>query len=118
MAHHHPIPFPIRLGQLHHYHPVEVSSGEVIRHRLSRAGDRQRNFCLHVIAMTQIRKATQSRTYQLRKRSTQKSQRSDALRETTPFRRRYRQLQRDATKGTPVNPGGHAGATTSSRAAG
>jgi transposase len=34
--------------------PIEVSSGDVVRHRLSRAGDRQLNYCLHVMALTQI----------------------------------------------------------------
>nr|BFE75463.1 IS110 family transposase [Actinoplanes digitatis] len=33
--------------------PIEVSSGDVQRHRLSRAGDRQLNYALHVMAMTQ-----------------------------------------------------------------
>jgi transposase len=31
--------------------PIEVSSDYVIRHRLSRAGNRQLNCCLHVMAM-------------------------------------------------------------------
>ena len=98
--------------------PIEGSSGEVIRHRLSRAGDRQLNFCLHVMAMTQIRQATPSRAYYLRKRSEGKS-RNEAMR---CVKRRlsdviYRQLLRDATKATAVSPGGHSGATTSSRAA-
>lgn len=34
--------------------PREVSSGDVIRHRLSRGGDRQLNYALHVITTTQI----------------------------------------------------------------
>ena len=34
--------------------PIEVSSGDVQRHRLSRAGDRQLNYALHVMAMAQI----------------------------------------------------------------
>jgi transposase len=29
--------------------PIEVSSGDVVRHRLSRAGDRRLNYCLHVM---------------------------------------------------------------------
>jgi transposase len=29
--------------------PIEVSSGHVVRHRLSRAGDRQLNSCLHIM---------------------------------------------------------------------
>jgi transposase len=35
--------------------PIEVSSGEVVRHRLSRAGNRRLNYALHVIAMSQRR---------------------------------------------------------------
>ncbi|WP_280460289.1 transposase [Nocardia carnea] len=35
--------------------PIEVSSGDARRHRLSRVGDRQLNYALHVIAITQIR---------------------------------------------------------------
>ncbi|MET7952302.1 IS110 family transposase [Micromonospora sp. NPDC005324] len=31
--------------------PIEVSSADVQRHRLSRAGDRQLNYALHVMAM-------------------------------------------------------------------
>jgi transposase len=41
--------------------PIEVSSGDVIRHRLSRAGDRQLNSWLHVMALTQIRSDTPGR---------------------------------------------------------
>src|SRR5436305_727851 len=35
--------------------PIEVSSGEIVRHRLSRAGNRRMNYALHVIAMAQKR---------------------------------------------------------------
>src|SRR4051812_16023237 len=38
--------------------PIEVSSGDVQRHRLSRAGDRQLNYALHVMAMAQIKRET------------------------------------------------------------
>ena len=34
--------------------PIAASSGEVTRHRLSRAGDRQLNCCLHTMAISQI----------------------------------------------------------------
>jgi len=37
--------------------PIDVSSGDVVRHRLSRAGDRQLNLCRHIMALTQIRQA-------------------------------------------------------------
>jgi transposase len=35
--------------------PLEASSGQVIRHRLSRAGDRKLNHALYMMAMVQIR---------------------------------------------------------------
>jgi transposase len=35
--------------------PLEVASGEHARHRLSRAGDRQLNHALHLIALVQVR---------------------------------------------------------------
>jgi transposase len=53
--------------------PIDVSSGDVVRHRLSRAGDRQLNLCLHVMALTQIRQHTPGRAYYLRKRTEGKS---------------------------------------------
>ena len=49
--------------------PIEVSSGDVQRHRLSRAGDRQLNYTLHVMAMAQIRQPTPGRDYYQRKRA-------------------------------------------------
>ncbi len=39
----------------------ELSSGDAIRHRLSRGGDRQLNRALHAIALTQISMRTSSR---------------------------------------------------------
>lgn len=35
--------------------PVEASSGEQVRHRLSRSGDRKLNSALHLVAVAQIR---------------------------------------------------------------
>ncbi|WP_433304241.1 IS110 family transposase [Actinoplanes sp. CA-030573] len=54
--------------------PIEVSSGDVQRHRLSRAGDRQLNYALHVMAMTQTQRPTSGRDYQ-RKRAARKTHR-------------------------------------------
>jgi transposase len=98
--------------------PIEVSSGDVIRHRLSRAGNRQLNCCLHVIAITQVRLHTPGRAYYLRKRSEGKSH-NEAMR---CLKRRlsdlvYRRLIHDADK-RKAGPGGHSGAAVSSRAAG
>ena len=47
--------------------PVEASSGEVVRHRLSRGGDRQLNYALHMIAICQIAQDTRGRAYYRRK---------------------------------------------------
>lgn len=59
--------------------PIEVSSGDVIRHRLSRAGDRQLNHALHMMAITQLSGDTAGRCYYRRKRAAGKSHK-EALR--------------------------------------
>jgi transposase len=43
--------------------PIEASSGDVIRHRLSRAGNRQLNHCRHLMAITQLSHDTRGRAY-------------------------------------------------------
>jgi transposase len=53
--------------------PIEISSGDVVRHRLSRAGDRQLNYALHVMALAQIRYDGPGRSYYQRKRGAGKS---------------------------------------------
>ena len=97
--------------------PIAASSGDVTRHRLSRAGDRQLNCCLHTMAITQIARETPGRAYYRRKRAAGKSHR-EALR---CLKRRlsdavYRQLIRDAAR-LEAGPGGHSGATPTSSAA-
>jgi transposase len=99
--------------------PTAASSGDVTRHRLSRAGDRQLNCCLHTMAISQIARDTPGRNYYRRKRAAGKSHR-EALR---CLKRRlsdivYRQLVRDADRSTGAGPVGHTGATQSSSAAG
>jgi transposase len=96
--------------------PIAVSSGDVVRHRLSRAGDRQLNYALHVMAITQIRHDTPGRAYYRRKRAAGHNHK-EAMR---CLKRRlsdvvYRQLLRDAQA---AGPGGHSGATLESSAAG
>ena len=97
--------------------PIEVSSGGVTRHRLSRAGNRQLNYCLHVMAIIQARQDTPGRAYYLRKRSEGKSH-NEALRclKRRLSDRVYRQLIHD-TNTQKAGPGGHSGAALSSRAA-
>jgi len=77
--------------------PIEVSSGDVTRHRLSRAGDRQLNCALHTMAISQLQRPSPGREYYLRKRAEGKGHK-EALR---CLKRRlsdvvYRQLLRDA----------------------
>jgi len=50
--------------------PIDVSSGDQVRHRLSRAGNRRNCHALHLMAVTQIRNpGTPGRMYYERKRS-------------------------------------------------
>ena len=49
--------------------PLDASSGEQNRHRLSRAGNRRVNHMIHIAAVTQIRLDTEGRAYYRRKRA-------------------------------------------------
>jgi transposase len=59
--------------------PIEVSSGPVVRHRLSRSGNRKLNRTIHTAALVQIRFDTPGRAYYRRKLAEGKSTR-EALR--------------------------------------
>jgi transposase len=59
--------------------PIEASSGDVRRHRLNRGGNRQLNRALHVMAIAQIRHATDGRVYYQRKLDERKTDK-EALR--------------------------------------
>ena len=105
--------------------PLDASSGEQIRHRLSRAGNRKMNHMLHIAAATQIRLDTEGRAYYRRKLAEGKT-RMEAMR---CLKRRisdavYRQLRADARRAalqapetSEADPGGHCGATLTSSAA-
>jgi transposase len=47
--------------------PIDASSGEQIRHRLSRAGNRRMNHVLYIAAFVQLRHDTPGRAYYRRK---------------------------------------------------
>src|SRR3954471_1288666 len=99
--------------------PIDASSGEHVRHRLSRAGNRRLNHVLHMAAIAQIRLDTEGRTY-YRKKLAEAKTRSEARR---CLKRRlsdmvYRQLVADAKladdpaacgvlSGRWAGPGGH-----------
>src|SRR4051812_48537552 len=102
--------------------PIDASSGEQLRHRLSRAGNRRRNHVLYMAGIAQIRHDTPGRAYYRRKLTEGKTP-MEAMR---CLRRRlsdviYRQLRADATKQadqtSQAGPGGHPGATVESSAA-
>jgi len=59
--------------------PVEASSGEVVRHRLSLAGNRHLNYALHMVAVCQARSDARGGTYYRKKLDEGKS-RKEALR--------------------------------------
>jgi transposase len=98
--------------------PLDASSGEQIRHRLSRAGNRRMNHVLHIAAIVQIRHDTEGRAYYRRKLAESKTP-MEALR---CLKRRlsdvvYRQLVADAQAADEASPGGHSGASSQSSAA-
>jgi transposase len=49
--------------------PLDASSGDQVRHRLSRKGNRQINRVLHTMARVQLRNRTTGRDYYERKRA-------------------------------------------------
>ena len=99
--------------------PVEVASAERKRHRLPRGGDRQLNLALHLIAVTQIRmRASTGRAYYDKKIGEGKTH-NEAMR---CLKRRladhvWRIMLADERR-AGTGPGGQAGATTKSGAAG
>jgi hypothetical protein len=97
--------------------PLDASSGEQDRHRLSRAGNRRVNHMIHIAAVTQIRLDTEGRAYYRRKRAEGKKP-MEAMR---CLKRRisdaiYRQLVADAQRVESADPGGHCGASLTSSA--
>jgi transposase len=55
--------------------PLEASSGQVVRHRLSRSGDRQLNSALHTVVLTRWRQDERTQAYIARRRAEGKSDR-------------------------------------------
>ena len=97
--------------------PLDASSGDQNRHRLSRAGNRRINRVLHIMAVVQLRHDTEGRRYFRRKLAAGKTP-MEAMR---ALKRRlsdvvYRQMLADARQ-LGTGPGGHLGATLQSSAA-
>ena len=101
--------------------PLDASSGEQNRHRLSRAGNRRMNHMIHIVAISQIHLDTDGRAYHRRKRAEGKR----PLEEIRCLKRRisddiYRQLVEDANRAAVedvgTGPGGHRRASQESSA--
>ncbi|WP_231928747.1 transposase [Micromonospora echinaurantiaca] len=92
--------------------PIDASSGEQVRHRLSRAGNRQINRVLHTTV--QLRNPTEGRTYFDRKKTSGETS-MEAMR---ALKRRlsdivYRRMLNDVA-GVAAGPGGQRGTTPDS----
>src|SRR5450755_2422918 len=87
--------------------PIDASSGDHVRHRLSRGGNRQINRTLQIMAVAQLRNPTKGPVYDGRKKLDGKApmesmrclkrRRSDVV---------YRQLLADAIRPSKAGPGG------------
>jgi transposase len=99
--------------------PVDASSGDHVRHRLSRGGNRQINRVLHTMAVVQLRNPTEGRAYYDRKKANGKSS-NEAMR---CLKRRlsdavYRVLSDDLSATKRTDPGGQPGNDSVSSATG
>ena len=98
--------------------PREVSSGDVIRYRLSRGGDRQLNFALHVITITQIAMTSSPVRVFYRRKRREGNTKEESLRAlkrrlaTVDYRRRFTDFRQNA-----AGPAGQPGTTLTSSVA-
>lgn len=95
--------------------PLDASSGDQIRHRLSRAGNRRINRTLHIMAVVQLRRPTEGRAYFDGRRAAGKTS-MEAMRS---LKRRlsnvvFAQMVADQKGREAADPGGHQGTTTDS----
>ncbi|WP_143175825.1 IS110 family transposase [Cryptosporangium aurantiacum] len=98
--------------------PIDASSGDRVRHRLSRGGNRQINRVLHTMATVQLRNPTAGRAYYDRRKAEGKTS-MEAMR---ALKRRlsdvvYRTMLRDTHDIPGTGPGGQPGTTPDSSAA-
>ena len=99
--------------------PIDASSGDNVRHRLSRAGNRQLNRTLHIMATVQLRNDTEGRRYYDRRRADGKTP-MEAMR---ALKRRlsnivYRAMLDDVMAAQATGPGGQRGSDSDSSATG
>jgi transposase len=103
--------------------PIDASCGDHVRHRLSRAGNRQINRVLHIMATVQLRNPTEGRAYYDRRKADGKTS-MEAMR---ALKRRlsnivYKTMVDDAithaVTGPRTGPGGQRGNDSDSSATG
>jgi transposase len=101
--------------------PLEASSGDQVRHRLSRAGNRRMNHVIHIAAIVQLRHDTEGRAYYRRKLAAGKTP-MEALRclkrrlSDVIYRRLVADARADVARTDGTGPGGHCGASLQSSA--
>jgi transposase len=98
--------------------PLDASSGDQARHRLSRAGNRRINRVLHIMAVVQLRNQTKGRAYY-------DERRAGGMPSMMAMRALKRRLSNVVfarmladQKRREASPGGQSGTTTDSSAAG
>jgi transposase len=100
--------------------PIDASSGDHVRHRLSRGGNRQINHVLHIMAVVQLRNTeTEGRAYFDRKKAAGKT----SLEAMRCLKRRlsdivYKTMLDDLVAAQETGPGGHSGNVSDSSATG
>jgi transposase len=95
--------------------PLDASSGDQVRHRLSPAGNRRINRALHIMAVVQLRNPTEGRAYFDAKNAAGKTS-MEAMR---ALKRRlsnvvYTRMLADQNRREATGPGGHSGTTLQS----
>jgi transposase len=95
--------------------PLDASSGDQQRHRLSRAGNRRINRAVHIMAIVQLRNSTEGRAYFDRRKAAGKIS-TEAMR---ALKRRlsnlvYARMVEDQQRREATGPGGHSGTTLQS----
>ena len=100
-----PLPGPQPLRILDRHRPIDASSGQHLRHRLSRAGNRRLNHVLYMAAFVQLRHDTPGRAYYRRKLAAGKTPMEAMRCLRAPVRRRLpaagRRRQSAHSKGRP-----------------
>ena len=93
--------------------PLEVSSGEVVRHRLSRAGNRQLNHALHFVALSQALRRPRRPVLRQESRGRRGQQRRPAAPQAPPRRPGLSAPRRGPATARAAEPGWSSGDVSS-----